>query len=98
MGIVGIVPMTDTLETLPPGPGHTEDLDRPDAVAAGLIRLWHETAKPWVVVVDAGPLYAPFVARLEAEGIPVLATADAAARALGAWCDATVDRSTGRSS
>ena len=97
VGIVGIVPMTDTLETLPPGPGHPEDLDRPDAVAAGLIRLWHETAKPWVVVVDAGPLYAPFIARLESEGIPVLATADAAARVLGAWSDATVGHGTGRS-
>jgi len=94
VGIVSLVPMTDTLDTLPPGPVHEEDLARPDAVAAGLIRLWHETAKPWVFVVDAGPLYAPFVDRLEAEGIPVLATADAAARVLEAWCDATVGRST----
>ncbi len=93
VGIVGLVPMTDTVETLPPGPGHAEDLDRPGAVAAGLVRLWHETAKPWVVVVDAGPLYAPFVDRLEAAGIPVLATADAATRVLGAWCDASEGRS-----
>ena len=94
VGIVSLVPMTDTLDTLPPGPVHEEDLARPDAVAAGLIRLWHGTAKPWVFVVDAGPLYAPFVDRLEAEGIPVLATADAAARVLEAWCDATVGQST----
>ena len=90
LGIVGVVPMTDTLDTLPPGPGHAEDLTRPDAVAAGLVRIWHETTIPWVVVVDAGPLYAPFTERLEAAGIPVLPTADAATRVLGAWCDATV--------
>ncbi len=94
VGILGVVPMTDTLDTLPPGVGHAEDLARPDAVAAGLVRLWHETTKPWVVVVDAGSLYTPFVDALEAEGIPVLATADAATRTLGAWCDATVSRST----
>ena len=94
VGIVGLVPMTDTLDTLPPGPGHAENLAHPDAVAAALIRLWRETAKPWVLVVDAGQLYAPFVNRLEAEGIPVLATADAATRVLEAWCDATVDRIT----
>ena len=93
VGIVGIVPLTDTLDTLPPGPGHGEDLARPDGVGAGLIRLWRDTSKPWVFVADAGPLYAPWVDLLWEAGIPVLATADAAARVLGAWCDATVSRS-----
>ena len=93
VGIVGLVPLTDTLDTLPPGPGHGEDLARPDGVAAGLIRLWRETSKPWVFVADAGPLYAPWVDMLGAAGIPVLATADAAARVMGAWCDATASRS-----
>jgi acyl-CoA synthetase (NDP forming) len=92
VGIVGVVPMTDTLETLEPGPGHGEDLDRPGAIAATLGELWRETAKPWVCVVDAGSLYGGFVDRLGAAGIPVLATADAATRALGAWCDATVPK------
>jgi hypothetical protein len=41
-------------------------------------------------VVDAGQPYAPLVDRLTAEGIPVLATADAATRALAAWCEATL--------
>jgi hypothetical protein len=42
--------------------------------------------------VDAGTLYGPFVDRLSAAGIPVLATADAATRALGAWCEATAPK------
>jgi acyl-CoA synthetase (NDP forming) len=90
VAIVGLVPLTDTLETLPPGPGHPEDLGRTDAIAERLARLWRETSKPWVVVVDAGSLYAPWVERLDAAGIPVLGTADAAARVVDAWCDATV--------
>lgn len=87
VGIVGIVPMTDTIETLPPGEGHGEELAREGAIADELAAAWRETAKPWVCVVDAGSLYAPFTDRLAAAGIPVLATADAATRALAAWCD-----------
>ncbi len=88
VGIVGIVPLTDTFETLEPGPGHDEDLDRPGAVVSTLAGLWAETAKPWVCVVDAGALYDPLIDRLGAAGIPVLATADAGTRVLGAWCEA----------
>ncbi len=91
VGIVGHVPLTDTVETLPPGPGHPEDLDRPGGIADRLAAVWRDTAKPWVVVVDAGALYAPFVARLEGAGIPVVGTADVAARVLAAWCDTPAD-------
>jgi acyl-CoA synthetase (NDP forming) len=87
-GILGVVPMTDTIDTLPAGPGHDEDLARDDALAAALVDLWRTTTKPWVCVVDAGALYQPFIDRLGAAGIPVLATADAATRALAAWCRA----------
>lgn len=96
VGIVGLVPMTDTLETLPAGPGHDEDMDRPEAIAARLADLWRATSKPWVVVVDAGSLYDPWVARLREHGLPVLGTADAATRVLDAWCDATIGRGPGR--
>jgi acyl-CoA synthetase (NDP forming) len=92
VGIVGVVPMTDTLETMKPGPGHAEDLDRPGAIASTLADLWRETTTPWVCVVDAGPLYSPFIDRLGAAGIPVLGTADAATRALGAWCEASAPK------
>ena len=91
--ILGLVPMTDTLETLPANPGEAERMDAPEAIAARLTSLWHASTKPWVAIVDAGSLYAPWVALLAAAGIPVLSTADAAARTLGAWCEATAPRS-----
>lgn len=91
-GIVGAVPMADSIETLPAGEGHSEDLARPGALADVLAQLWRATSKPWLAVVDAGALYDPFRERLAAAGIPVLGTADAATRALAAWCDATAPR------
>jgi acyl-CoA synthetase (NDP forming) len=85
--LVGIVPVTDTLDALPPGPGHDEDLARAGAIADRMIATWRTSTKPWVLVADVGPLYDPFVERLEAAGIPTFRTADAATRTLGAWCD-----------
>ena len=84
VGVVGIVPLTAALRTLPPGPGHDEDLAAPDAVAARLIDLWRRTSKPWVAIVDGGPLYGPFIEVLEDAGIPVFQTADRALRTLDA--------------
>ncbi len=84
VGVVGIVPLTAALRTLPPGPDHDEDLAAPDATAARLVDLWRRTSKAWVAVVDGGPLYDPFAASLEAGGIPVFRTADRAMPALAA--------------
>jgi acyl-CoA synthetase (NDP forming) len=90
VGVLGLVPMTDALDTLQAGPGHGDDLDRPDGLAAMVADLWRTTTKPWIAVVDAGPLYDPLRERLSAAGVPVLGTADAATRVLQAWCEATL--------
>jgi acyl-CoA synthetase (NDP forming) len=87
LGIVGIVPIADTIEALERGPGHPEDLDRPGAIADRLAAVWRETAKPWVASVDAGPQYDAFAERLDTAGIPTFRTADAATRALAAVCE-----------
>jgi acyl-CoA synthetase (NDP forming) len=84
VGVVGIVPLTAALRTLPPGPDHAEDLAAADAIASLLVDLWRRTTRAWVAIVDGGPLYDPFVAVLEAGGIPVFRTADRAMRALDA--------------
>lgn len=88
-GVVGVVPLTAALETLPRGPGHDEDLTAADAVAAGLVRLRQESHKPWIAVVDAGSAYDPLAARLEAFRIPTFRSVDRALRAFAIWCGIT---------
>ena len=84
--VVGIVPLTGALNTLPPGAGHREDVVRPDGVVARLAALKRDGGKPLVVVVDAGALYDPMAAALAAAGIPTFRTADRALRLLNIYC------------
>ena len=102
VGVVGCVPLTPALSTLPVGGGHRENLAAADAVAARLARLFAEIRKPWVAVVDGGPLYEPLIDRLVASGVPTFRTADRALRLLDHLAVATQrnargDRAPGRS-
>lgn len=83
IGLVGCVPLTPALETLPAGEEHDEDLGSAASLASHLIGLWEATTKPWAAVVDAGTPYDPMAEMLEEAGIPVFRTADRAMRALG---------------
>ena len=83
VGLVGCVPLTGALRTLPEE--GTDGLAGTDAVAARLGRIWTETEKAWVAVVDAGALYDPFAARLEELGIPTFRSVDRALRLLGIY-------------
>ena len=87
VGVVGCVPLTSALNSLPPGPGHRDDLTRGDSIAQRLIRLKEEVPKAWVAVVDAGALYDPLVAALEAGRVPTFRTADTALRLLNVFVD-----------
>ncbi|MDT8340366.1 MAG: acetate--CoA ligase family protein [Longimicrobiales bacterium] len=82
VAVVGLVPLTPALQTLP---GGGEDLRAPGAVAEGLAALWRRSRKPWVVAVDAGPAYDPLRVALASSGVPVFTSADRAVRALAAW-------------
>ena len=78
VAMIGCVPLTGALETLPSaGDG---GLAQAGSVASRLGRLWAETDKAWVVVIDAGPLYDPLAGHLEALGIPTFRSADRALR------------------
>lgn len=81
--VVGCVPLTGALRTLPEeGAGDEGAIaDRLTAVAAG-------TEKPVVAVVDAGPMYDPFARRLSESGFPVFRSADRALRLLDVFCRA----------
>ncbi len=85
IGIVGCVPLTVALDTLPAGPGHDNDLARADGVGLRLARLHDTLDKAFVAVVDAGAVYDPLVALLERHGIPTFRTADTALRLLNVF-------------
>ncbi len=77
--VVGIVPMTPALRTLP------DELHRPDSVAQRLIRINKQSHKPLIAVVDTGRAYDPLVEVLRSGGIPVFHTSDHAIRSLGRY-------------
>ena len=83
VGLVGCVPLTVAMNTLPPGEGHREDLTLPDGDrACAWRRLKADLPKAWVAVVDAGTLYDPLAELLERQGVPTCRTADTALRLL----------------
>ena len=83
--IVGIVPLTPALNTLPPGMRPEESLLSPVSIAQRLPRVAAASEKPVVAVVDAGTLYDPFAEALQAGGLPVFRSADRAMRTLCKW-------------
>lgn len=82
VGVIGCVPLTGALNTLPVSAGHNEDLACSDSIASRLSDLWQRTDKPWVVIVDAGRPYDALADRLEQAGIPVFRHMDRAVRIL----------------
>ncbi len=86
--LAGCVPFTAAMQTLPPAAHHAEDLHAEGAMVAGLARLRRQYAKPFVAVLDAGPLYDPMADALRAAGVPTFRTADRALRLFNVFCDA----------
>ena len=85
-GIVGIVPLTPSMNTLAAGPdSHGEDIMRSGSLAVSYGDLMATSEKPWVAAVDAGVLYDPLARELERRGVPVFRTADRALKMLNKW-------------
>jgi acyl-CoA synthetase (NDP forming) len=81
------VPMVTSVETLPAGDSHSEDIFRDGSYPRQIIELFHSTDKPFVVSVDAGELYDPMAKMLKEAGIPVFRRVDNALNALNHWAD-----------
>jgi acyl-CoA synthetase (NDP forming) len=86
VGIVGCVPLTAVLNTLPRGEGHRDDILLEGSIVQRLVKLRDVLAKPWVAVIDSGSLYDPMARCLEEGGIPTFRTADRALRLLNIFC------------
>ena len=59
LALLGAVPFTARMKSLPPGLSESDRCDAADGYAARMAELFHQSAKPLCVVVDAGPLYEP---------------------------------------
>jgi acyl-CoA synthetase (NDP forming) len=90
IGVVGCVPLTGALRTLPPGDHHDEDLRAEGSIGMKLAELWQLTRKPWVAIVDAGASYDPFARLLAEAGIPTFRRADRAMRIVEVWAEGAV--------
>ncbi len=88
VGVIGVVPFSVEIETLEAAASHDEDVRASGGIAERLLGLWATSSKPWVAVVDAGPLYDPLVRILEDGGLPVFRTVDVAMQTLGRWYEA----------
>jgi hypothetical protein len=58
-----------------------------------MTRLKHASIKPWIAVVDAGVVYDPLVALLEAHHVPTFREADRALRLFNVFVAAKLNRS-----
>ena len=81
-GVVSPIPMAVTINTLPKGEGHGEDITAPGSLPSRLIEVIRACPKPVVVNIDAGTPYDPMAAMFEEAGIPVFRRADEAVRFL----------------
>jgi len=86
VGIVGCVPMTSALRTV------AGEIETDDSIAVRLAGLYRDGSKPWITVVDGGPLYDPLALALARRGVPVFRTSDRALRLLGTYCESRLRR------
>ncbi len=91
-GVVGCVPLTPAMNTLPAGERHKEDLTRAESFSSRMLRVRQTTTKPWIAVVDSGHVYDPLVAALERAQIPTFREADQALRMFNVFCGARLGR------
>jgi acyl-CoA synthetase (NDP forming) len=77
--VAGFVPLTPNMKTT------EKEIGDAGSLAHRLPRIFRETSKPLVVVIDSGSLYDPMAHAIRAGGVPVFRSADSAVRALARY-------------
>ncbi len=85
LAVVGIVPLTPALQTLPPDDRWPESIHHEESIARLLPAVARASDRPVVAVVDSGELYDPLADELGRGGMPVFRRADRAVRVLCRW-------------
>ncbi len=77
--VTAVVPLTPTLLTTP------EEIAKSGSLVEVVAKLFRESDKPVIFVVDCGPLYDPLALAIRRAGIPVFRSCDQAIRSLGRY-------------
>lgn len=92
--VVGVVPLSPAMRTLPEGLREGDSLEDPASIASILPATVRTLQKPVIAVVDGGTLYDPLVARLEAGGVLVFRSCDRAVAALAKYLEGRLHATT----
>ncbi len=87
LALVGMVPLTPMVQTLPAGASDQDRFDAERGFARRAIDLFQQRNKPLVLVVDGGRMYDPMAALMQAGGVPVFRSGDRAVKALARYVD-----------
>ncbi len=77
--VAAFVPLTPAMKTTP------DEIAAESSMVNRLPKVYEETDKPMVVVVDSGSLYDPLARAIRKSGVPVFRSADSAVRCLGRY-------------
>ena len=86
--VAGNIPLTAQIRSLPRGLSETDVFDHPEGYGPRVCRLFAETDKPLIVVLDSSSHYDALFGLLETAGVPVFRDADQAVCALGRYLTA----------
>ncbi len=76
--VMGFVPLTPAMQTLPPGLVKGDSIDHPGSLTETLLKILQTSRKPVVTVVHGGRLYDDMVGKLFLELIPCFRRSDEA--------------------
>ena len=91
LAVLGNVPLSGALKTLPSGLREGDVFDATDGYARRLMRVFEQSPTPFAVVIDAGRLYDPLCRFLQEAGLAVFRSADRAVNAIGAYMMARLE-------
>ena len=77
--IIASVPLTPAMLTTP------DEIEQPGSLAERLSKLGREIRKPFVAVIDCGPLYNSMARMIRSAGVPVFRSGDQAVRSFGLY-------------
>ena len=90
--VVGIVPLTPALQTLPPSDAWRESIEAGDSICRLLPDVTARSSKPVLVVIDSGAIFDPMAELIQGRGLPVFRSGDRAMKALCRWAAGKLGR------